>query len=100
MYILLPNNSIQRTTLKLSGGLIQFERKSNEKLLYVRYPYKGKFTVNSRYLSVQDESTGDYNEHRVYVVSENKGALSEGFLEGGSIKCQLRIYQDFHVYKN
>lgn len=73
---------------------------SNEQLLYVRYPYKGKFTVNSRYLNVQDESTGNYNEHRVYVVSENKGALSEGFLEGGSIKCQLRVYQDFHVYKN
>ncbi len=75
----------------------EFDEESGD-LLYVRYPYKGEYTLKSKYLHSQDKSTSDYNEHRIYVISENEGALSEDFLEGGSIKCQIRIFQDFHVY--
>lgn len=72
---------------------------TSETLFYNRYPYKGEFTIKGRYINFQDDYEGEYNEHRVYVIAQNEGALSEDFLEGGTIKCQLRIYQDFHIYE-
>ena len=79
-------------------GSGKFDEES-EKMFLIRYPYKGEFTLKSRYLSHRNRYENDYNEHRIYVIAENEGALSDNLRGGGTVVCQLRMFQDFHVYE-
>jgi len=71
---------------------------NNQVRFIVHSPYDGEYTIKSKYIKYYNKSNARDAEIRVKVIAETTGEVSDEFLTGGSVKCQMAIYQDIEIY--